>query len=186
MQARIGWTNEEIDVDPEGAFAEYEASLPSTQMIMVYDDAKAHVNDIERLCRTLKPRLIIFDQLRKVKGLDMKKSEDHDKLEALFNWAREIAKEYAPVIVVHQLGTTADGQKWIGFEHLFGSKTGLQGEADVIITMGRIYADGDLRYLYVPKNKLRTPGDKTRKNGKFIVRIHPDIARYSDVQYVPG
>ena len=185
MQARLGWTSEEMDVDEDATFQAYADTMPNPQMIMVYDDAKAHVNDVERLLKTLKVRLVIFDQLRKMKGLDTKASEDHDKLEALFNWAREIAKEYAPVIVVHQLGTEADNKKWIGYEAMFGSKTGLQGEADVIVTMGRIYADGDLRYLFVPKNKLKTPGDPTKRNGKFIVRIHPDIARYSDVQYVP-
>jgi hypothetical protein len=67
---------------------------------------------------------------------------------------------------------------------MYGSKTGLQGEADLIVTMGRVYADGDIRYLWFTKNKSQTPGNRDRRNGKWRVRLVGDRARYEDVDYV--
>ena len=65
---------------------------------------------------------------------------------------------------------------------LYGSKTWVQGEADAIVTIGRMHNDPipDARYIYVPKNKL-VGGEPTKRNARWEVRIHPEIARYSSV-----
>lgn len=61
--------------------------------------------------------------------------------------------------------------------------TGLQGEADAIITLGRNLEDSTKQYsrgLYVPKNKL-AGGSRTipeMRNGKFEIQIAPHIARF--------
>lgn len=180
MQARLGWTNEEMQRDPDATFAAYADTLPNSQQIRVHDSATLSKGDVERALDKTEPGLIILDQLRKVKGFD-KMGEGQDKLEAQFQWARELAKAYAPVIVVHQLGELAEGKKWCSMDMLYGSKTALQGEPDLIINMGRTYDTGNRRYLFLPKNKLQTPGDPALRNGKFVVEILPDIARYEDV-----
>jgi hypothetical protein len=179
MQARLGWTTAEMDADPQATFKAYADSLPDPQMIKVYDKPQLTTSEIEDVLAKYKPRLVVMDQLWKVKGFE-RNGEDHDRLMGLFSWAREMAKTFAPVIAVHQLGEKADGLKWVGYEHLYGSKTGIQGEADLIITMSRLYENGNRRYFFLPKNKLKTPGDEAFRNGKFTVEIQPEIARYRD------
>jgi hypothetical protein len=180
MQARLGWTTPEMDEDPKATFKAYADSLPDPQMIKVYDKASLTTSEMEDALAKFRPRLIIIDQLWKVKGFE-RAGEDHDRLMGLFGWAREMAKTFAPVVAVHQLGEKAEGIKWVGYEHLYGSKTGIQGEADLIITMSRLWDNGNRRYLFLPKNKLKTPGDEASRNGKFTVEIEPTIARYRDV-----
>ena len=59
---------------------------------------------------------------------------------------------------------------------LYGSQTGIQGEADLIIMLGR-KDHGYTRYISLPKNKLLTPGDKRMRNGRWTVTLKGDIAR---------
>lgn len=180
VQSGIGWTVAEMDADMPKALREYALQVGGMQKIKVFDRARAHKNDIEALCEQLKPKVIVFDQLVKVHGFDSGHSDgsDQEKVTRQFNWARELAKMYGTVIVVHQMGAEYAEKKWVGMEGIFGAKTGPQGEADFILTLGRIAANGHKRYLYVPKNKMQTPGDEAYRNGMFEIEIIPTIARY--------
>lgn len=80
-----------------------------------------------------KAGLIIFDQLRNVQGF---KEEGPDKLGAMYVWARELSKKYAPLLTVHQAGGEAEGQLDIKMSHAYGSKTDLQGALDFFIGIG--------------------------------------------------
>jgi len=62
---------------------------------------------------------------------------DVQRLTMIFQQGREWAKEYAPVIAVHQLDGGAEGMQYPTMDHLYMSKTGLQGEADAIIMLGK-------------------------------------------------
>lgn len=177
VQAASARTGDQMAADLSGALQEYAARMGGLDKIVVFDRARIHTKDVERLCKKYKPALIIFDQLHKVKGFDGE--AEHDRQTLLFNWAREMAKEWAPVIAVHQAGIEAENTKWIGMGALYGAKTGPQGEADLIITMGRTMDGGNTRYLYMPKNKLLTPGDPTKRNGRWEVEIQPDRARFT-------
>lgn len=178
VQAELGWTNAEIDANPAAALQEYAARMGGMNKVHVFDRAKVHIKDVEALCKTIRPGLIIFDQLHKVKGFDAE--AEHDRQTQLFNWSRELAKEWAPVIAVHQLGGDAENMKWVGMDKLFGAKTGPQGEADLIITMGRTIDGGNSRYIYIPKNKLLTPVNPERRNGRWEVQIDTERARFNE------
>ena len=52
------------------------------------------------------------------------------------------------------MDSSAENEKTPPMNSLYGSKTGAQGEADVILMIGRTYSDPDKRYLSTPKNKL--------------------------------
>lgn len=142
-----------------------------------------HRRDVERLCAAIKPSLIVIDQLDKVKGFN----EDRDDLEltAKYQWARELAKEYAPLIGVCQAGVTAEGKKYLTMDDVNGSKTGKQGEADWILGVGKTHQPGleNVRHFHVVKNKLvgDTDSDPAWRHGKADVLIAPEIARYSDI-----
>ena len=179
VQAALGWSTAEME-DMTTALAEYDR-LVGRDAIMVYDRAKIHVKDVEKLCEELQPALIICDQLRKFKGFESD-NNDVQRQEAIFNWSREICKEYAPLMAVHQAGAEAENRKWVTMDMLYGAKTGPQGEADTILTLGRTHTSGNTRYLYIPKNKLLTPGDPSLRNGKFELELVPDRARFREYE----
>lgn len=62
--------------------------------IKIINDASITKTRVENLCARLKPSLIIFDQIDKIHGF----AEDRADLElkAIYVWARELAKQYAP------------------------------------------------------------------------------------------
>lgn len=177
LQATLGWESEEIDNHLEEALEEYTGIMGGNpDKIMVFDRPKIYTRDVEWLAKRYNVGLFVFDQLRKFKGFD--KEGDVERQESLANWAREMSKQYAPVKVVHQLGGDAENKQFPTMDMLYGSKTGIQGEADLIILLGRNVMKGNTRGLYLPKNKMLTPGDKSKRNGRWEIQIYPDIARF--------
>lgn len=177
VQSAIGWPTHKMEADSAAAAAAYKSLYGKDDMFIVYDNAYITTKDVEALCKKYNPGLIIFDQLWKIKAHESE--NEVTRLTMLFNWGREIAKAYAPVITVHQADGTAEGQKWIDMSQLYMSKTGIQGEADAIITIGRTPETGDSRFLYVPKNKM-TGAVPSLRNGKFELEILGDIARFKE------
>ena len=175
VQAALGWTTGRIEKDLSAAMAEYEKLMGSRDKITVFDKAMMHVRDVERILERDEYGLIIFDQLWKFHGWE--KENEVTRMTKLFGWGREIAKAYAPVIAVHQADGTAENTKWINMSQLYMSKTGVQGEADAIITLGRTDEYANVRYIYVPKNKM-SGKDPSLRNAKAEVIIQPDIARF--------
>jgi replicative DNA helicase len=151
--------------------------------ILLPDPTAFHRRDVERLCAAIRPSLVVIDQLDKVKGFN----EDRDDLEltAKYQWARELSKEYAPLIGVCQAGVTAEGKKYLTMDDVNGSKTGKQGEADWILGVGKTHQPGleNVRHFHVVKNKLvgDSDSDPAWRHGKADVLIAPTIARYSDI-----
>ena len=60
------------------------------------------------------------------------------------------------------------------------SKTGIQGEADAIITIGRTMSKPASRFIYVPKNKMKGD-DPSLRNGQFEVTLDGERARFKGV-----
>jgi hypothetical protein len=126
--------------------------------------------------------LIIFDQIDKIKGF---KVDRYDlELKAIYQWAREIAKKYAPVIGVSQASGEAEGKLWLTMDMVDSSKTSKQGEADFIIGIGKEQDNTSRsRYLNICKNKLLGDSDTLPdlRHGSAQVLIKPEIARYEDI-----
>lgn len=161
--------------------AKYEAAFAAAggnRFLITADTAKITPQKLERMLTEFPPGLIIFDQLDKVKGF--KNDRDDLRIGALYNWARDLAKEHCPIIAVSQLDGSAEGEKYVTMDHLRGSKTDKPGEADAIIMLGDA-RDGTLnRYISIAKNKLM--GDshtlEAHRHGCFQVTIDPSKARY--------
>lgn len=152
--------------------------------ILIRDRAFSHRRDVEKLCQSVKPSLIIFDQIDKIKGFD----DDRDdlSLKAIYQWARELSKNYGPVIGVCQASVSAEGKQYLTMDDVDRSKTAKQGEADWILGIGKSHQEGltGIRFLNVCKNKLigDSDSDASNRHGKAAVRILPDIARYEDIK----
>lgn len=152
---------------------------------LLYDKAYMTAKDVEKMCQKYKPSLIVFDQLDKVKGLTGREERDDLSLKRLYQWARELAKEYGPVIGICQAGQSGENKKWLTMDDVDGSKTAKQGEADWILGIGATHQAGleNIRHFHLSKNKLLgdSDTDPSLRHGKWDAVILPDICRFKDV-----
>jgi hypothetical protein len=149
----------------------------------IFDAGIIHKNTVEQVCKQYKPSLIIFDQIDKIHGFT--NDREDLRLGAMYNWARELAKEYCPVIAVCQADGTGEGQKWLTMANVANAKTSKQAEADWIVGIGKIHDPGyeNVRYLHASKNKLIGDEDSVpdMRHGRKEVIINPGVARYEDI-----
>jgi replicative DNA helicase len=140
--------------------------------------------DVERLCKKYKPKLIVIDQIDKITGF----AADREDLllGSIYQWARELAKQYGPVIGVCQADASGENQKWLTMANVANAKTSKQAEADWILGIGKIHDTGwdNIRFLHLSKNKLFGDPDSDPKlrHGRCEVVIDPTTARYQDLQ----
>jgi replicative DNA helicase len=161
--------------------SEYKAKMGGR--VLIYDSASISKRDVERLCKDVNPGLIIFDQIDKIKGFQ---NDRHDlELKQAYQWARELSKQYGPVIAVCQAGGSGENKKWLTMDDVDSSKTGKQGEADWILGIGMTHQEGmeSIRHFNISKNKLigDEGTDPKLRHAKMDVVIRPEIARYEDV-----
>jgi len=179
-QATLGCTLTELRAFPEESTAKF-IELGGTN-IKLFDSASIHRRQVEELCAIYDPALIVFDQLDKVKGF-VGDREDL-RLGGIYVWARELAKQYCPVIAVSQADVSGEGKKWLNMENVANAKTAKQAEADWILGIGCTFQDSEQydRFLHLSKNKLIGDTDTIPelRHGKMTVRIVPELARYSD------
>jgi replicative DNA helicase len=184
VQAYFGVTNEELRTNKIKYNDEFKKLVGHKIMISNDDSGANTTHAISRLLEEYNPGLIVFDQLDKVRGFDKKDREDWRRLGMLYEWARDRAKEYCPVIAVSQVNGSGEGEKYIDMSKLRGTSTDKQGEADAIVTIGRENHGEDpyKRFIHIPKNKLVGGGDfdESLRHGYFECRIKPAIARYED------
>ena len=181
VQAYLGINAETFFKYKKKALEKFRDQLPEFH---IYDSAYMQRKDVERICRTYNPALLVFDQLPKIKGFG---DDRHDlEMGAVFQWARELAKEYGPVIGLCQAGGTAEGKKYLTMDDVANSKTAMQAEADWILGVGKSHQEGldRIRSMAISKNKLLgdKDSDPSKRHGKFDVRINPDVCRYEDIE----
>ncbi len=179
-QAALGCTSQQLFGNIKGNKEEYLRLTGGR--IKIYDSATISKVDVERLCAKYGPALILFDQIDKIKGFDG--DRDDLKLGAIYQWAREIAKAYAPVIGVTQADGSGEGKKWLTMDNVSGAKTSKQAEADWILGIGKSHDEGleYVRHLNISKNKLMGDSDTIpeMRHGKRDVLLKPEVARYCD------
>eukprot|EP00919_Chromeraceae_sp_WS-2016_P063341 GHVR01149744.1.p1 GENE.GHVR01149744.1~~GHVR01149744.1.p1 ORF type:complete len:415 (-),score=51.12 GHVR01149744.1:503-1747(-) len=180
FQAFFGLPLHELTKDYKKYNALYQERIAGR--ICIVDDATLSRSLVEHTLRGQSPSLIIFDQLDKVKGFNNDRTDL--ELKAIYQWARELAKTYAPVIGVCQAGATAEGKKYLNMDDVDNSKTGKQGEADWILGIGKSNQQGyeSLRHFHLCKNKLIGDADTLpeRRHWSWDVLIEAEIARYRD------
>ena len=189
VQAALGMQSKDIIANTADAMARYKAMMGGNEnKIRVTKDTN-NQRDLETLFKEVNPGLIVFDQLDKVNGF--RKSEDREDvmLGKIYKWARELARQYGPVIAASQLSAGATELKdppYIGMDALRGSKTDKPGEADAVITIGKFKEPKNpeeemVRTINVPKNKLPGGGTKqveSERHGQYLVTIDPLRARF--------
>jgi replicative DNA helicase len=181
-QAVLGITAQELFSD----MPKYEAKFNEItggrfKLVEEIEDA-TRASRIEMILKSTKPALIIIDQIDKIKGF--KHDRNDLELKQIYQWAREMAKTYAPVIAVSQASGEAEGKLWLTMDMVDSSKTAKQGEADWILGIGKEQDNTSrYRYLNISKNKLIGDADTLPelRHGSTQVLLKPEIARYEDL-----
>jgi len=173
IQAALGIKKEQLEQDPHYYNELYKESFHNK--IALYDSANIDKRTILALVKDYNPSVIIIDQIDKIKGF----SDDREdlRLGKIYIWARELAKEYAPVIGVCQADASAEGKKYLHMDNVANAKTAKQAEADWMLGIGKSHDPGFdmIRHYSLCKNKL------TGNHAKWDVLIQPDIGRYKDI-----
>jgi len=182
-QAALGSSLAAINSNPTAARNAYMKKTKGKHMIL-NPPGSISKGMVERICRQYKPSLLIFDQIDKITGFEADREDL--KLGAMYQWARELAKEHdCAVIGVCQADGSGEGQKWLTMGNVANAKTAKQAEADWIVGIGKVADVGyeNLRYLNASKNKLAgdEDTDPTLRHGKREVVIRADVARYEDI-----
>lgn len=181
-QALLGLTNIELFRDIPAARDEFHRRIGGR--LKIYDGVSATAADLEKLCATLNPELIVFDQIDKIKGFN--NDREDLRLGAIYQWAREMAKTYGPVIGITQADGTGENQRWLTMNNVANAKTSKQAEADWILGIGAVHDVGFeyIRFLHLSKNKLTGDEDSIPelRHGRMEVHINPAVARYEDMQ----
>ena len=180
-QAALGIPTDHLFDNRERRQRQYESLTGNRIKILDFEDSSSKAR-IDAILKQSNPALIIFDQIDKIKGF---KGDRNDlELKAIYQWAREIAKTYAPVIAVSQASGEAEGKLWLTMDMVDGSKTAKQGEADWILGIGKEQDNTSRsRYFNICKNKLLGDMDTLPdlRHGSAQVLIKPEIARYEDI-----
>lgn len=183
-QAALGCKIDSLHKDRVSSITEYQGVTRGN--IKIPPDGSFDTDLVERYCVEHNPSLILFDQIDKIKGF--KKSDDRKDLElgAIYQWARELAKTYAPVIGVCQASGSAEDKMWLTMDDVAESKTSKQAEADWIIGIGKVHDQNkkNFRYFNICKNKLLGDQDSypELRHGQLTVLIRPEVARYEDLE----
>lgn len=190
LQATTGLTTKEILADKDKAMELYvDAMGGDKNKILITDGNTNHVNALNTLFKDVRPGAIWIDVLDKVNGFSHREEQEYLRLGKLYKWARELAREYGPVIAASQLSGGVEDMKdppFIGMENLRGSKTDKPGEADVVITLGKYQHPSNpeeeiIRTINIPKNKLPGGGKyqvESERHGRYLVKIDALRARY--------
>lgn len=149
--------------------------------IRVIDIHGMHNGAIESILEESNPGIIVYDMIDHIRGFGDASRTDL-QLEAMYMWARERSVKYDCIgIATSQISNDGDGQQFPTLGMLKDSKTGKQGACDFQLMIG---ASNDpnligLRYLSLPKNKLRRPDGPS--DPRATVEFDGLRARYKDV-----
>lgn len=181
--AVTGLTYREITNNPKRAKAIWDEKL-GNKIYFIDEPNKVERKSMERIIEKVQPGLIVIDNLDKVKGFTGDREDM--RLHEIYKWARELAKMYCPIISVGQADATGHNSMIIDESQMANSKTGKPSELDFVIGIGRIDKVGyeDVRYISIPKNKLRGSADSVesmRHMRGHNVLIKPELSIYEDM-----
>lgn len=182
IQAALNLTTMDIIANPKAAIDDYNKFL-GTRKITIMHKVDLSFRDIRDVCKGGDYWLIGINVLEKVHGYD--KEDDVKRRAKLANECRQLADAHGVVMAVSQAGDSAEGVKFLNQSHLYGSKTGVQGEIDVMIMIGASHEAGeaDIRGVSICKNKKPTTGKMipTHKHLKFQCKIEPEYQRFVEL-----
>lgn len=119
-------------------------------------------HEVEDIIRANNPALVVFDMIDNIKfgGAANNNGQRTDQLlEAMYQWGRVLGvKHDCAVMATSQISADGENMQYPLLGMLKDSKTGKQGAADAIITIGYQADLPDARFIGTTKNKLAREG----------------------------
>jgi len=151
------------------------------ETIRVFDIHDFWNHEVEDIIRQTNPAIVVFDMVDNIKfgGAAANNGQRTDQLlEAMYQWARIIGvKHDCVVLAASQISADGENLAYPTLSMLKDSKTGKQGAADFILTIGALDDFPSSRYLGLTKNKLAREGGS--KSPKAEVVFDGDRGRYN-------
>ena len=146
---------------------QYAAALGGRPGVLrVFDIHDMWNHEVEDIMKLHTPGVVLFDMVDNIKfgGETNNNGQRTDQLlEAMYQWARLMGvKHDCAVLATSQISADGDGASYPTLPQLKDSKTGKQGAADVIITLGALNDPvlENSRYIGTTKNKLVRTGKR--------------------------
>ena len=146
---------------------DYAAALGGRPGVLrIFDIHDMWNHEVEDIMKMHKPAVVLFDMVDNIKfgGETNNNGQRTDQLlEAMYQWARLMGvKHDTAVLATSQISADGDGVSYPTLPQLKDSKTGKQGAADIIITLGALNDPvlENSRYIGTTKNKLVRTGKK--------------------------
>lgn len=185
FQAALNATVEElVQKSAAGTIREeYAAALGGRGgTLRIFDIHGMWNHEVEDLMALHKPAAVLFDMVDNIKfgGETANNGQRTDQLlESMYQWARMMGvKHDCAVMATSQISADGDGLPYPTLPMLKDSKTGKQGAADVIITLGTVNDPmlANSRYIGTTKNKKVRTGVPASPQAEVI--FNGDRGRY--------
>ena len=155
-------------------------------VLRVFDIHDMWNHEVQDLMDLHPPALVVFDMIDNIKfgGEANNNGQRTDQLlEAMYQWARLQGVKYdCGVMANSQISADGDGLQYPTLPMLKDSKTGKQGAADVIITLGAVNDPmlANSRYIGTTKNKKVRTGVPSSPQQEVI--FDGARGRYKEIQ----
>ena len=182
-QAALGATIPELAaLDGGGLLGRaYEKAMCGTDRIRVVNIHGRDAFTVEQIIDRNNAAVVVYDMIDHIRGFgDMPRTDL--QLEEMYKWARTVSVNHEVIgLATSQISNEGDGLQFPTLGMLKDSKTGKQGACDLMLMIGASndVGMGGVRYLGMPKNKLRRPGGPG--DPRATVNYDPQIVRYSDL-----
>ncbi|MCY1708377.1 AAA family ATPase [Pannonibacter sp. SL95] len=149
--------------------------------VRIFDIHGCNVGQVEAILEENNPGIVVYDMIDNIRGFGDAARTDL-ALEQMYQWGRERSVKYDCIgIATSQISNEGDGEMFPTLGMLKDSKTGKQGACDFQIMIG---ASNDpnlmgMRYIGIPKNKLRRPDGKSDPRAEVI--FDGVRSRYTDI-----
>lgn len=134
----------------------------NADIIRVFDIHDFWNHEVEEVIRNTPPAVILFDMVDNIRfggNVNNNGQRTDQLLEAMYQWARVIGvKHDCVVLATSQVSADGENMAYPLLGMLKDSKTGKQGAADFILTIGYNIDFPSSRYLGLTKNKLAREG----------------------------
>jgi len=185
-QAAIGGSLAELGTLRRGGMLKraYAVKMGNPNRIRVVDIHGRDAFAVEQIIERNNAGLVVYDMIDHIRGFGEMARTDL-QLEEMYKWGRTMSVKHGIIgLATSQISNDGDGLMWPTLGMLKDSKTGKQGACDFMLMIG---ASNDpnlngVRYLGMPKNKLRRPG--APGDPRATVNYDPERVRYSDIPMV--
>lgn len=151
-----GW--KQIDQNKQKAEDLYIKKMNGNKnRIRILDIQGWTAKQIENLIKKKPPKLLAIDLVDNIRGFDkfLNQESSWELYARLYQWCRELATKYCPVLGVSQLSKEGENNMYPSSTQLRGSKIDKSAACTALLTIGSIIGDNTTRYLSFPKTKLR-------------------------------